>query len=548
MIVESHQVQKQHYQVCVVGAGAAGIILALEYAKANPQHKVLLVECGRSESGRNPLDDSIDNLTTQNHHDPYECTNKGVGGSTASWGGRCVMYDEIDFLPHGPVQADCTWGEDFLDSVAPYLQTSCDYFHCGRAQFELKSPTPIAENFRPSVVTDNRLERWSLPTRFGKAYSSDLDSIKNIHLLVGYYATGFGELDQHGTVKSLQLKSLTGEQTTTVSAATFVLSAGGQESTRLLLKSPHLFSNRGGVPAALGKYYQGHSSGKLAFIKFYGDANKTDFAFSMDEDGTYCRRRFQFSKEAILEHQLLNIAFWLDIHPVYDASHRNGILSFIYLMMIAPVLRKKLLPPAIARSLTAGKSSRVSEHLANVIRGLPASIISPAIIFAKRYLRRRKLPGVYLKNLENRYALHFHCEQVPTRKNYMALAGDGNSLEIHYEYTDEDVDAVIRSHELLDNYLRQLGCGELEYIYEKNALAQAIRHISKDGLHQMGTTRISRTPAEGVVDYDLKVWGTENLYVCSSSVFPTSSQANPTFFLGACAVRLSQHLKTKKRL
>ena len=548
MIVEFELVHKQRYQVCVVGAGPAGIIFALEYAKANPAHTVLLVECGRSETGKNPLDDTIKNLTSQNHHDPYECTNKGIGGSTASWGGRCVMYDDIDFVPHGPVNGDCTWGEDFLASVVPYLQTTCDYFQCGRAQFELKSPAPIAEKFISSVVTDNRLERWSLPTRFGKVYRNDLEKTKNIHVLTGYFATGFGELDEHGKVKLLQLKSLAGEQKIAVSASEFVLCAGGQETTRLLLKSPQLFSKRNGTPDTLGKYYQGHSSGKLAFIKFYGDAQKTDFAFSMDDDGTYCRRRFQFSKEAIIEHKLLNIAFWLDIHPVYDPSHRNGILSFIYLMMIAPVLRKKLLPPAIARSLTAGKSSRVSSHLANVVRGLPGSIIAPAIIFAKRYLRRRKLPGVYLKNEENRYALHFHCEQVPTCENYMALAGDGNSLEIHYEYTDADVDAVIRSHELLDNYLRQLGCGELEYVYDKDDMPRAIRHISKDGLHQMGTTRISRTPAKGVVDYDLKVWGTENLYVCSSSVFPTSSQANPTFFLGACAVRLSHHLTHQARL
>lgn len=547
MIVELKEVEKQHYSLCVIGAGASGIILALEYAKSNPEQTVLLLECGSGAAGKNPLDDSITNLTSANHHDPYECTNKGVGGSTATWGGRCVMYDEIDFLPHGPVQAECTWGQDFLESVEPHLQTACDYFHCGRPSFELKSPKPIAEHFRSAEVTDNRLERWSLPTRFGKEYRADLERSPNIHLLTNCYATDFGELDERGIVKSLQIRGLVDQATATVSAETIVLCAGGQESTRILLKSPHLFARSNSSPSQLGKYYQGHSSGKLAFVKFYGDPKKTDFAFSMDDDGTYCRRRFQFSKEAILQHRLLNIAFWLDIHPVYDPAHRNGTLSFIYLMMIAPVLRKKLLPPAIARSLTAGKSSRVSTHFANVVKGLPSSIISPAIIFAKRYLRRRKLPGVYLRNKENRYALHFHCEQVPTTRNYMTLSSDESKLEIHYEYTDQDIDGVIRSHELLDNYLRQLGCGELEYIYDKADLPRAIRHISKDGLHQVGTTRISRNPSEGVVDYDLKVWGTENLYVCSSSVFPTSSQANPTFFLGACAVRLSRLLTAKSR-
>jgi choline dehydrogenase-like flavoprotein len=42
-----------------------------------------------------------------------------------------------------------------------------------------------------------------------------------------------------------------------------------------------------------------------------------------------------------------------------------------------------------------------------------------------------------------------------------------------------------------------------------------------------------------VVDRDLRIHGTRNVYVCSSSAFPTSGQANPTFFLGMFAVRLA---------
>jgi choline dehydrogenase-like flavoprotein len=66
--------------------------------------------------------------------------------------------------------------------------------------------------------------------------------------------------------------------------------------------------------------------------------------------------------------------------------------------------------------------------------------------------------------------------------------------------------------------------------------------MSKDGIHQSGTTRIAKNAELGVVNNDLKLWGTENIFVCSSSVFPTSGQANPTFLLGAFAVRLAHHL------
>jgi choline dehydrogenase-like flavoprotein len=75
-------------------------------------------------------------------------------------------------------------------------------------------------------------------------------------------------------------------------------------------------------------------------------------------------------------------------------------------------------------------------------------------------------------------------------------------------------------------------------------MPDAIRTMSIDGLHQVGTTRISATAEHGVVDENLKVWGASNLYVCSSSAFPTSGQANPTFLLGVFAIRLAHHLSS----
>ena len=155
---------------------------------------------------------------------------------------------------------------------------------------------------------------------------------------------------------------------------------------------------------------------------------------------------------------------------------------------------------------------------------------------------KRKLPGVFLYNPQNRYALHFHAEQIPDASNRMELADDGETLQITYELTKADIDSVIQLHKVLDQQLRAMGCGELEYWYSQEELPNAIRNMSKDGIHQCGTTRIADSPAKGVVDGNLKVWGTGNVYICSSSVFPTSGQANPTFLLGVFAVRLAAYL------
>ena len=272
----------------------------------------------------------------------------------------------------------------------------------------------------------------------------------------------------------------------------------------------------------MGRYYQGHVSGKIATICLSGDPKKTDYQFQQDEDGSYFRRRFQIAQSAIEREDLLNTAIWLDNPLYHDPSHRSGAMSVMYLAMITPILGKRLAPPAIANSITKGKVTGLWQHVGNVLRGLPGSLWNPASVFFRRYCLKRKLPGICLFSGANQYALHFHAEQVPDADNRMVLGDDGETLEIHYHLTDRDIDSVIRSHELLDSWLKQCGCGELKYWFPKEELTDAIRAMSRDGIHQSGTTRIADSAERGVLDKDLKVFGTNNLYVCSSSAFPTS--------------------------
>lgn len=60
--------------------------------------------------------------------------------------------------------------------------------------------------------------------------------------------------------------------------------------------------------------------------------------------------------------------------------------------------------------------------------------------------------------------------------------------------------------------------------------------------HTTGTCRMARTAEEGVTDQDLKVFGTDNLFLCSNGVFPSGSAVNPTLTLTALSMRLSDHL------
>jgi GMC oxidoreductase len=72
--------------------------------------------------------------------------------------------------------------------------------------------------------------------------------------------------------------------------------------------------------------------------------------------------------------------------------------------------------------------------------------------------------------------------------------------------------------------------------------------------HAAGTLRMPWRTAfdqpsfqKGVVDENLQVNGTKNLYVCDMSVMPISTAANPVRTLVALALRLSEHLANRDR-
>jgi hypothetical protein len=546
--MNANDTSKVNYDLCVVGSGPAGIITVLEFARLNPEKSILLIEYGYPrQKKRNPLDDSIqiDNLT--NHHAPYDCTNKGLGGTTRTWGGRCVMYDEVDFIDRPVVNGGCTWDLQLFDEVKKYTSTAANYFECGDPLFNLNEipqfrGTRIAENFKEGILTDSVIERWSMPTRFGKRYEKELNEAPNVTVRQGFEARDFSHPDEVGNIKTLTIRSVITNDVVEINAKQFVLAAGTQETTRILLRNTHVFDMLEEIPSALGRFYQCHTFGKIASIVFKGDPKKTDYGFLHNPDGTYMRRRLQFTSDFLVKNNLLNAAFWLDNPLYYDHKHKNGAMSLMYLAMVTPFLKNKLAPAAVAYSISKGKAKNIHRHLSNLIKDFPGSILTPATIFYKRYVYKRKLPGIFFFNRKNTYALYFHSEQVPVAENCMELEAGTEKLIINYELTETDVNSVIKLHEAIDQSLRASNCGELQYWYQKEELADVIRNISKDGLHQIGTTRIANSPKDGVVDRDLKLWGTNNIYICSSSVFPTSGQANPTFFLGAFAARLANFL------
>ncbi|HBH81561.1 MAG TPA: GMC family oxidoreductase, partial [Nitrospira sp.] len=82
--------------VCIVGAGAAGITLAMELMGTG-LNIILLEAGGRSRAGTSQklYEGHVNDLF---RHLPLDQARyRQLGGTTSLWGGRCIPFDEIDF-------------------------------------------------------------------------------------------------------------------------------------------------------------------------------------------------------------------------------------------------------------------------------------------------------------------------------------------------------------------------------------------------------------------------------------------------------------------
>ncbi len=538
--------------VCIVGAGPAGLALALELERKNLT--VNLIESGNFGFSKKNQELSKALYVDKLLHMPMEhAVRRQLGGTSAIWGGRCIPLDPVDFQKRDHVP-NSGWPIEYAE-IAKYYEPACVFAECGGPDFSAKTVFgEDREGIVPGLPDDaflsSALERWSLPKNFGARNLRHLRGSQKITVILNTTCLAIFLEPNLQAVRAIKVASTSGDIQRTFSAKHYVLACGGLETTRLLLNSDqHYESGLGNISGALGKYYMGHISGKVATVHFTGPAKNTAYDFERDSDGVYCRKRFVPTEKTQETHKLLNGAIWLDNLPMYKADHEDSILSAAYLALSNPLSRGLLATEAIARGATQNtRNHEFSAHLKNIVTDVPKILRFLPNFLYHRYIPRRRLPGFFLQNSGNRYALHYHCEQIPSERSRVYLSSECDRLgmrrlTVDLTYSKADISSVRRSHELLDQHLRQYGIGYLEF--DGANLNGLIKSQARDGIHQIGTTRMSSSPSLGVVDEDCKVHGLDNLYVASSSVFPTSGQANPTLTLIALAIRVADHLASK---
>lgn len=528
-----------HCDVCVVGSGAAGITTARELALAGVS--VLLIEAGGEKQRPEQVDLYRGKSKSMNHGPLHLYRQRRLGGTTAVWGGRSAPYEAIDlekrwYVPHSG------WPINQNDLNNAYVKAH-EYLDLGTFSYSAEQSFPPSAQFPvsccPSVVVD-KIFRFSLPTNFWRKYKRVFSSQQNADVIVNGSCTEVVTNPKGDRVDYIRVMSSPDHQFT-VRAKKYVLAMGGLEVTRLLLASTSVHkSGIGNSHDLLGRFYISHLTGNAGTILFnsgYGEY----FRKYVVSEGVYCKRLMRLTHDAQRRNRLLNLAVTATHMEFHDPAHRSGVLSSVYLAKRYLMGR---IPPEFSRELSDSKYQHLLKHATNVFFS-PLEMLRFADTWTRRRLLAfRKLPSVELFNDEGSYTVHFDAEQSPNFDSRIALGDQQDKfgtprLVVDWRMNRRDAESVARSLELIARDLESAGVARLKL---KPDLADDVYAHNVVGSHHLGTTRMGGSSSTGVVDSECRVFGISNLYIASSSVFPTSSYVNPTLQIVALAIRIAAHI------
>jgi choline dehydrogenase-like flavoprotein len=549
MIVSLDEVQEQNLAgaaICIIGAGAAGITLACELDGCG--RRVLLLEAGGERLDAAASDDQYGGAARAPHPHPAEYRRVVFGGTTGTWGGRCVPFDPIDFEKRDYV-ANSGWPIGYED-VARFYPRALEYCDAGAFDFSVggslrdaalrKSTVPGLDD--TTVVMGDRIERYSLPTNFGTRYHDRIARSGNVTAVLNARCVGLQRATGGGRIASITVVDRGGRRRT-VHSEVFILAVGGIEAPRLMMLSDPEGPGLGNDSDCLGRFYACHFENTLG--RLVVDRGNVAFDFEKTRDGVYCRRKLQFTAQAQREHRLLNTAFRLHFPPYSDASHGSPVLSAIY-------LAKSTLIPEYRQILQHGAADAVvspsGAHLRNVVLGLPTLGHFAYQWLFLRNLATRKLPYTLVRNRDGSYPLEFNAEQTPLATSRITLGDDLDRhglrrVRVEWQLCEDDARAAQRAFLLLRDVLAVHSTCRL--VFDEAAMLPAIRRSVPLGGHHIGTMRMAASAGNGIVDRNCAVFDLPNLYVASSAVFCTGSHANPTLTIVALALRMAEHLKSE---
>jgi hypothetical protein len=257
MVVDAHAAEPNSIltaDVCIVGAGAAGLTLATSLA-GTPLRVIVL------EGGGGRIEDHSQRMyrgvtTGQPYYELDACRIRALGGTTNTWGGWCRPLDPIDFrervwLPHSG------WPFD-REALSPFYQRAHAICQLGRFDYDPHHFRTASHSLLPEHSHELCETIFHIgPTRFAEQYLDVLRRASNVRLFLHSTAVELQLDPDRDRVVSLSAAGATTRFT--VQASTFVIAAGGIENARLLLASrSEQPSGIGNTHDLVGRFFADH--------------------------------------------------------------------------------------------------------------------------------------------------------------------------------------------------------------------------------------------------------------------------------------------------
>ena len=498
---EFSESESKTFDLCIIGSGPAGISLASKFIGTNINVAIL-------ESGMTGLSERHDKLNEaysigEREIDSINSRSRQYGGAMQLWAGTSAPFSEIELLDRKEIGISgwpITWKElvPFYKEAAALLDIRWSLFF--QPYQDLK--TQMSDAFPNLIGTILRSNNYFQAKNIDLTKSLDEKFSKASNINFFTNATVIDFKFEEGNLSHAITKTINGKKVN-MSAKYFVLCNGALEATRLLLTS-RLFKNN--LPHNLGKNFMSHPSfTDLANVHFNKNkrkwVNKTKLHTKVDFELNFVEQNLQ----KVLRHNI-------HMAPNYVKS-KNLVLA----------------------------SSRINKKQnQDDINKLPLNSLFFRLwdIFC-RILGKRAW--------SNTWNVSIGIEQEPIEDRSISLSDEKDELGINKLKLDGGDISQLEKRTIsaalsgLDKALRESSVGEL--ILSDNYLSGAYLGRQDAINHHIGTIKMGLTSDEGVVDNNLKVFEYQNLYVCSSAVFPTSSNANPTFTIVALSLRLGNMLK-----
>jgi choline dehydrogenase-like flavoprotein len=509
--------------VCVVGAGIAGLVAATRLARDGTRRVVVLESGVRHDDPRMVALDCIENPSRR-----YEgaARSRGLGGTSVKWAGKLLPLTPDDTRDR-PWLGTAGWPFDIAELDRYTAEIEAMMGVDGASYEEDAAALLDPHGLLPRGDADFAL-RW--PKRPSPANHDiahvlrrELRGSANLEVWLGATATGFRFDAGDGSVTAVEAVDHGGRRLV-VHAAQTLVAAGSHESTRLLLLADR---QSGGAISretdALGRHFNDHLGLHVAVLRPI-DAVRTNTALA-DRWPLGADRHLHFELRPSVQREL-GIAstyfdFGLEVPPQSALAQAR-------------------------RALQAGRKRQWGRAVRAALGAVPDSASLVRTAHWSLRARQKFWPG------DGVVAMKVWVEQLPHWQNRIGLSEQIDALgqpllnyEVHRTEHEERAFRVTveRIRDFWGRHLAPI-CA-LEWTVADRLGDTSLAEAAVELSHPAGATRMGRSAADSVVDPSLRVHRIPNLSVASASVFPTSGSANPTFTIMQLAMRAADAIASR---